>query len=171
MFDYFVFSFFFAKCLTLFLSFLFWWWCSISFLLLIVVISLNFRCSRIFMICGQRSLTTKQTELLRGGICFITIVIIICITIMGVNRREKSLSHSFLHFKRWILNSNRGLATLITSLLGSEDWVTDLDKLKGLKQFSKVKSVQARFAAVKHNNKVVTQLAFCIIFFFLMIVL
>lgn len=39
--------------------------------------------------------------------------------------------------RRWLLQANPSLAALITKTLGSDDWVSDLPKLKGLEAFAK----------------------------------
>jgi starch phosphorylase len=54
--------------------------------------------------------------------------------------------------RRWLLQSNRGLASLITEAIG-EGWPTDLDKLHGLEAFENDASFRERFREVKRANK------------------
>ncbi|MEE5993066.1 MAG: glycogen/starch/alpha-glucan phosphorylase [Oscillospiraceae bacterium] len=55
--------------------------------------------------------------------------------------------------RRWLALCNRELSSLLTQLLGSEDWVTDLDKLKELDHFADQDSVMERFMQIKTNKK------------------
>ncbi len=55
--------------------------------------------------------------------------------------------------RRWLAYSNPELASLITELLGSEDWITDLEMLKGLESFVDDESVLKRLNEIKYNNK------------------
>lgn len=55
--------------------------------------------------------------------------------------------------RRWLLLCNRELSALITELLGSDVWVTDLDKLKELEKYSDDENVLNRFIAIKENKK------------------
>ena len=48
---------------------------------------------------------------------------------------------------------NRELSALITELLGFDSWVTDLDKLSGLKKYADDESVLRRFIDIKHAKK------------------
>ncbi len=55
--------------------------------------------------------------------------------------------------RRWLALCNRGLADLITELLGSNSWINDLDELKKLEKFAEDKTVLQRFIDIKQNNK------------------
>jgi starch phosphorylase len=54
--------------------------------------------------------------------------------------------------RRWLLSANPGLAALITEVVGP-DWVTSLDKLRGLERVAEDRAFQGRFGAVKQANK------------------
>ncbi len=54
--------------------------------------------------------------------------------------------------RRWLLTCNPGLAKLITIRLGN-DWVRDLDKLKGLESIAGEKEFQDSWRKVKLENK------------------
>ena len=55
--------------------------------------------------------------------------------------------------RRWLLLCNRELSALITELLGSDEWVTDLDKLKELEKYADDDNVLNRFIAIKETKK------------------
>lgn len=55
--------------------------------------------------------------------------------------------------RRWLLQCNPGLSTLITNKLGNDDWVLDLYKLKALEKFAKDSAFQKEWDAVKQANK------------------
>ena len=55
--------------------------------------------------------------------------------------------------RRWLALCNPGLSSLITELLGSEAWVTDLTKLKDLRKYADDRATLDRFAKIKHTNK------------------
>ncbi|HHT44351.1 MAG TPA: glycogen/starch/alpha-glucan phosphorylase [Fastidiosipila sp.] len=55
--------------------------------------------------------------------------------------------------RRWLYQSNPELAALLTELLGSEDWVTDLDRLAELEHFKDDSNVMRRFLDIKTKNK------------------
>ena len=55
--------------------------------------------------------------------------------------------------RRWLLLCNRELSALITELLGSDEWVTDLDKLKELEKYADDETVLKRFIAIKETKK------------------
>lgn len=55
--------------------------------------------------------------------------------------------------RRWLLLCNRELSALITELLGSDVWVTDLDKLKELEKYADDENVLNRFIAIKESKK------------------
>jgi Glucan phosphorylase len=54
--------------------------------------------------------------------------------------------------RRWLLTCNPGLAQLITEAIG-DGWITDLQKLAGLKPLAGDQSFQEAFLAVKRNAK------------------
>lgn len=55
--------------------------------------------------------------------------------------------------RRWLRLCNPKLSALITELLGSEEWVTDLGKLKELERYSEDEAVLKRFMEIKRENK------------------
>ncbi len=55
--------------------------------------------------------------------------------------------------RRWLLQSNPELSQLITRLLKSDDWITDLGRLKELEQFSEEENVLREFLDVKKKKK------------------
>ncbi len=55
--------------------------------------------------------------------------------------------------RRWLLLCNNELSELITELLGNNDWVTDLDKLKELEKYADNENVLNRFIAIKEAKK------------------
>ena len=55
--------------------------------------------------------------------------------------------------RRWLLLCNNELSELITELLGNNDWITDLDKLKELEKYSDDENVLNRFIAIKEAKK------------------
>ncbi|MCI1269167.1 MAG: glycogen/starch/alpha-glucan phosphorylase [Ruminococcus sp.] len=55
--------------------------------------------------------------------------------------------------RRWLALCNMELSSLITKLLGSDSWITDLDKLKELKKFSEDSDVIKRFIDIKKIKK------------------
>ncbi|MGN0678705.1 MAG: glycogen/starch/alpha-glucan phosphorylase [Oscillospiraceae bacterium] len=56
--------------------------------------------------------------------------------------------------RRWIGLCNPGLSALITELLGSEAWLTDLSQLSKLRSFADDKTILGSFANIKHKNKI-----------------
>lgn len=54
--------------------------------------------------------------------------------------------------RRWLRQCNRGLSGLITEKIG-EDWVTHLDQLKKLEEFTDDKDFMQKFAEIKQENK------------------
>lgn len=54
--------------------------------------------------------------------------------------------------RRWLNQSNPGLAGLISSAVGT-GWPTDLDRLENLRPFAEDAAFRANFRAVKHANK------------------
>ncbi|MDO5547352.1 MAG: glycogen/starch/alpha-glucan phosphorylase [Eubacteriales bacterium] len=55
--------------------------------------------------------------------------------------------------RRWIAMNNRELSSLLTRLLGSDEWVTDLTKLKQLEKYADDKAVLDEFMEIKHQKK------------------
>jgi len=54
--------------------------------------------------------------------------------------------------RRWLLKANPALAKLITETVGA-DWVTDLDRLRGLEPLADQPGFQCRFFTAKRRNK------------------
>ncbi len=55
--------------------------------------------------------------------------------------------------RRWLRLCNAGLSSLVTRLLGSEDWVYNLDRLKELEKYADDKAVLDEFASIRYENK------------------
>ncbi|MBQ8338118.1 MAG: glycogen/starch/alpha-glucan family phosphorylase, partial [Oscillospiraceae bacterium] len=55
--------------------------------------------------------------------------------------------------RRWLKLCNEELSALVTRLLGSEDWVCNLDSLKELEAFANDAAVLCEFAATRRKNK------------------
>ena len=55
--------------------------------------------------------------------------------------------------RRWLLQSNPELSALITELLASDSWITNLDELKKLEKFSDDEKVLTRFLDIKQIKK------------------
>ncbi len=55
--------------------------------------------------------------------------------------------------RRWLLLCNRELSSLITELLGTNEWITDLDKLKELEKYADDSNVLDRFISIKETKK------------------
>ncbi|MBR2912438.1 MAG: glycogen/starch/alpha-glucan phosphorylase [Oscillospiraceae bacterium] len=55
--------------------------------------------------------------------------------------------------RRWLRLCNRELSALLTELLGSEDWVTNLDLLKQLDKYAEDTEVMNRFISIKQEKK------------------
>ena len=55
--------------------------------------------------------------------------------------------------RRWLLLCNRELSALITELLGSDEWVTNLDKLKELEKYADDENILNRFIRIKEEKK------------------
>ena len=55
--------------------------------------------------------------------------------------------------RRWLKLCNPALAALVTDLLGGEEWVTDLTRLRQLAPLAEDPAVLDRFIAVKQENK------------------
>ncbi len=56
--------------------------------------------------------------------------------------------------RRWLLLCNPHLANLITDALGTEAWITDLDRLQGLSPLAEDSAFLERLGAIKRQNKV-----------------
>jgi starch phosphorylase len=55
--------------------------------------------------------------------------------------------------RRWIAMNNRELSSLLTRLLGSDEWVTDLTQLKKLEKYADDKAILDEFMEIKHQKK------------------
>ncbi len=55
--------------------------------------------------------------------------------------------------RRWLALCNRELSALLTELLGSEDWIKNLDLLKELDKFAEDDSIMQKFISIKQNKK------------------
>ncbi|PHV70317.1 glycogen phosphorylase [Sporanaerobium hydrogeniformans] len=55
--------------------------------------------------------------------------------------------------RRWVRLCNQELSAFITELLGTEDWVKDLSKLKGLEKYINEDRVLNRLTAIKKTKK------------------
>ncbi len=55
--------------------------------------------------------------------------------------------------RRWLLQSNPKLSDFITELLGSRDWITNLEDLEGLKKFAEDDHIIHRFIEIKKEKK------------------
>ncbi len=55
--------------------------------------------------------------------------------------------------RRWLLLCNRELSKLITELLGTAEWVTDLDKLKELEKYADNEKIINAFVSIKEKKK------------------
>ncbi|GAQ82635.1 glycogen phosphorylase [Klebsormidium nitens] len=55
--------------------------------------------------------------------------------------------------RRWLAFCNPGLRALISEVVGSEAWITDLTQLKQLEKHADDAGLQERWMAVKHDNK------------------
>ena len=56
--------------------------------------------------------------------------------------------------RRWLLECNRRLASLVTRTLGSDHWIRDLDQLRGLEKHIDDAAFRREFMEVKFANKV-----------------
>lgn len=55
--------------------------------------------------------------------------------------------------RRWIALCNRELSALITELLGDDNWINDLDRLRELARFADDENVLRRFIDIKQGKK------------------
>ena len=56
--------------------------------------------------------------------------------------------------RRWLRMINPGLSGLLTRLVGSDEWVTDLDRLKELRSYENDEKVLRELIDIKRENKV-----------------
>ncbi len=59
--------------------------------------------------------------------------------------------------RRWLALCNKELSSLITELLGTDEWIVDLSKLKELEKYADDEAILRRFIDIKQTKK--TQLA------------
>lgn len=55
--------------------------------------------------------------------------------------------------RRWLALCNMELSALITELLGSDEWITDLDKLRALEKYADDEAILRRFIDIKQTQK------------------
>lgn len=55
--------------------------------------------------------------------------------------------------RRWLGLCNKNLSSLITELLGTDNWMIDLDKLKELEKYADDEEIIDRFLEIKKDNK------------------
>ncbi len=55
--------------------------------------------------------------------------------------------------RRWLALCNMELSSLITELLGSDEWITDLDKLRELEKYADDEAILRRFIDIKQTKK------------------
>ena len=55
--------------------------------------------------------------------------------------------------RRWLALCNPKLSSLITELLGSDKWITDLSQLSKLRQYADDRAILKRFDQIKYANK------------------
>lgn len=55
--------------------------------------------------------------------------------------------------RRWLALCNMKLSALITELLGSDEWITDLDKLRALEKYANDEAILRRFIDIKQTKK------------------
>lgn len=55
--------------------------------------------------------------------------------------------------RRWLALCNMELSALITELLGSDEWITDLDKLRTLEKYADDEAILRRFIDIKQTKK------------------
>jgi len=55
--------------------------------------------------------------------------------------------------RRWLAWCNPALAALITEALGGDEWINDATRLAGLRKFADDRGFQAKWRAIKHENK------------------
>lgn len=55
--------------------------------------------------------------------------------------------------RRWLALCNMELSALITEFLGSDEWITDLDKLRALEKYADDEAILRRFIDIKQTKK------------------
>ncbi|CAE7896578.1 glpV [Symbiodinium sp. KB8] len=55
--------------------------------------------------------------------------------------------------RRWLNQANQGLSALISELLGTDEWLKDLDMLRGLQKHASDPTVQEQWMDIKYQNK------------------
>lgn len=55
--------------------------------------------------------------------------------------------------RRWLALCNMELSSLITELLGNDEWITDLDKLRALEKYADDEAILRRFIDIKQTKK------------------
>lgn len=55
--------------------------------------------------------------------------------------------------RRWLALCNKELSSLITELLGNENWITNLDELKKLEKYADDENILNKFIAIKNTKK------------------
>ena len=55
--------------------------------------------------------------------------------------------------RRWLALCNMELSSLITELLASDEWITDLDKLRALEKYADDEAILRRFIDIKQTKK------------------
>ena len=55
--------------------------------------------------------------------------------------------------RRWLALCNMELSSLITELLGNDEWITDLDKLRALEKYADDETILRRFIDIKQTKK------------------
>lgn len=56
--------------------------------------------------------------------------------------------------RRWMALANKELSAYVTELLGSNEWINDLEQIKGLEKFADDEAVLEKFMAIKREKKV-----------------
>ena len=59
--------------------------------------------------------------------------------------------------RRWLALCNMELSALITELLGSDEWITDLDKLHALEKYADDEAILRRFIDIKQTKRLSLQ--------------
>jgi len=56
--------------------------------------------------------------------------------------------------RRWMALANKELSAYVTELLGSNEWINDLEQIKGLEKYADDQAVLDKFMAIKREKKV-----------------
>jgi len=56
--------------------------------------------------------------------------------------------------RRWMALANKELSSYVTDLLGSNEWINNLEEIKGLEKFADDEAVLEKFMAIKREKKV-----------------